>query len=358
MNGSRNSYAIACCLSALALAGCSRPAQSDSVASFDAGAAASSVAAASPPHENAIAANVADVDAPDSAVDRPLELRAAYATAAPVGGKSVGHTSVVFKLKLEGGLDAAYKPRSTRGNRRYRGEVAAYRLARSLSLENVPYATIRSFDYEALERAVGREPIFAQVVPEGARAESETGHATDAGSAAGASEVRGALMPWIKGLDFLPLEKEGEVAKWRAWLKADGVIPDDQKAMAAQISTMIAFDYVTGNWDRWSGGNVGFDHAKNEILFIDNDGAFFDPVPVKEMRRGVDFFDGTQRFSRGFVAALRAVDLAKAFGEEVPGEPLLSAHQVAQADARRKKALAAIDAKIATLGENAVLAFE
>jgi hypothetical protein len=31
---------------------------------------------------------------------------------------------------------------------------------------------------------------------------------------------------------------------------------------------------------------------------------------------------------------------------------------VAQADARRKKALAAIDAKIATLGENAVLAFE
>ena len=34
---------------------------------------------------------------------------------------------------------------------------------------------------------------------------------------------------------------------------------------------------VTGNWDRWSGGNVGLDRARMRLhLFIDNDGAFFE----------------------------------------------------------------------------------
>jgi hypothetical protein len=340
MSGSRNSCAIACWLSAVvALGACSR---TESIATLDAAAPVASVVDLGGP--------VAAASAPDANVedggDSALALRAAYATAAPLAGKSVGHTSVVFKLKLEGGLDAAYKPRSTRGGHRYRGEVAAYRLARSLSLENVPYATIRTFDFAALERAAGRETIFVEVVKE---------PVTDAGDAA---LVRGALMPWIKGLEFLPLEKDEEIAKWRAWLKVGGAIPDDERAMAAQISTMLAFDYVTGNWDRWSGGNVGYDRKKSELLFIDNDGAFFDPLPAKEVKRSVDFFDGVERFSRAFVTALRAVDLAKAFGEEVPGEPLLTARQVAQADARRKKALAAIDAKIAKLGESNVLAFE
>jgi hypothetical protein len=264
-----------------------------------------------------------------------------YGDAQPVGGKSVGHTSVVFKLKLEGGVDVAYKPRSARGGHRYRGEVAAYRLARALSLDNVPYATVRVFDYGALDRAVGREPIFAEVVKE-----------SD-------GSVRGALIPWIKGLQLATVDQEGEIARWRAWLRAGGGLPDDQatRRVAAQISTMLAFDYVTGNWDRWSGGNVGIDREKNELLFIDNDGAFLDPVPVKEMKRGADFFQGVDLYSRAFVTALRAVDLKAAFGEEVPGEPLLSARVVAQTEARRKAALAIIDAKIARLGET-VLAFE
>jgi hypothetical protein len=234
----------------------------------------------------------------------------------------------------------AYKPRSTRGGSRYRGEVAAYRLARALSLENVPFAMPRSFRYDALQAAVGREPIFADVVKE-----------SD-------GEVRGALIPWIKGLEFLPLETAEWMPKWRSWLKAGSTIPDDQRALAAQISDVLAFDQVTGNWDRWSGGNVGIDRARGMLLFIDNDGAFFDPPPAKEMTWPTTLFKGVDRFSRRFVAALRAVDVASAVGEERPGEPLLSARVVAQTEARRKRVLAFIDAKIATLGEPSVLAFE
>ena len=40
---------------------------------------------------------------------------------------------------------------------------------------------------------------------------------------------------------------------------------------------MIVFDYLTANWDRWSGGNVAEDSANGKLLFVDNDGAFYDP---------------------------------------------------------------------------------
>jgi hypothetical protein len=268
------------------------------------------------------------------------DASAAYASAAPISGKSVGHTSVVFKLGLEGGATVAYKPRSTRGDHRYRGEIAAYRLARALSLSNVPLAMPRSFEYAALQTAVGREPIFGEVVkePDGS--------------------VRGALIPWIKGLEFIPLQNDEWLPKWRSWLRTGGAIPNDQRDLAAQISDLLAFDQVTGNWDRWSGGNIGIDHTRGMLLFVDNDGAFFDPVPVKEMKWPTSLFEGVDRFSRRFVAALRTLDVASAVGEEAPGESFLSSRVLAQTEARRKHVLAFIDAKIARLGEPAVLAFE
>jgi hypothetical protein len=307
-------------------------------AEHDAGVEA--VLAAVPSSTSPSEAGAAATDAPLVDGGDPL---AGYAFAAPVGGKSVGHTSVVFKLGLEGGLTVAYKPRSTRGDHRYRGEIAAYRLARALSLENVPLAIPRSFDHGALQAAVGREPIFAEVVKE------------PAGS------VRGALIPWIKGLEFIALENGEWLPKWRAWLKAGADIPDDERDLAAQISTVLAFDQVTGNWDRWSGGNIGIDHAHKPhamLLYVDNDGAFFDPPPIKEMKWPTSLFDGAERFSRRFVAALRAVDVAKSLGEEAPGEPLLSPRVLEQTEARRKHVLAVIDAKMAKLGAQNVLAFE
>ena len=76
------------------------------------------------------------------------------------------------------------------------------------------------------------------------------------------------------------------------------------------------------------------------------------------MKWPTSLFEGVDRFSRRFVAALRTVDLAKAFGDEAPGEPLLSPRVLTQTEARRKHVIAVIDAKIAKLGEPNVLAFE
>src|ERR1700743_669270 len=56
---------------------------------------------------------------------------------------------------------------------------------------------------------------------------------------------------------------------------------------ASEISAMCVFDALPGNWDRWSGANIGIDATKH-LLFIDNDGAFYDPVPQGPYRAQLD----------------------------------------------------------------------
>jgi hypothetical protein len=129
--------------------------------------------------------------------------------------------------------------------------------------------------------------------------------------------------------------------------------------MAAQISTLIVFDSITGNWDRWSGGQIGYDRATGSLLFVDNDAAFFDPIPPAFLAQ-MALLRNIDRFSRSLVSRLRATDglvIADALGEEEPGTPLLPPREIADTDNRRKDVLAVIDAKIASFGESAVLFF-
>ena len=271
-----------------------------------------------------------------------------YLDAAPKSGKSVGHTSVVFKLDLAGDLVAAYKPESKRGHRRYRGEIAAYRLGLGLHLRNVPPALPRAFDPKDLRAAVAKDAAAAKLF------DDEAVVATD-------GKIHGAIIPWIPKLEFLPLEGAPWRARFTGWLSHDGVIPEEQRALAGQISTMIAFDLITGNWDRWSGGNVGLDRATNTLLFIDNDGTFFDPVPPQPLAAQLALLKKVDHFSKSFVKSVRAMDvisLADAIGFEVSPEPLLSPKVLAAADERRRKVLEIVDGKIAAWGEASVLSFE
>ena len=261
----------------------------------------------------------------------------------PASGKSVGHTSVVFKVKLKNNLEVCFKPESKRGKTRYRGEIAAYRLAISLGLHNVIPAVPRTFDAAELASALdtNARELFQKegVVRDG--------------------NIRGAAMTWITKLEFLPLETPAWRTRWSSWLGA-GEIPDDQRVLAAQISTLLLFDLMTGNWDRWSGANVGIDRATNTLLFVDNDGAFFDPPPPAPLASQTAMVNKAERFSKSFVAALRKLEpvaLSDAIGEDMPGTPLLSAKVLAGVDERRRKALAHIDDLVAKRGEAAILVF-
>ena len=254
-----------------------------------------------------------------------------------VSGKSIGHTSVVFKLTFENGLVAAYKPRTHRGPTRFRGEVAAYRLALALGVTNVPRAIVRELPASALRGALvssGASELYdREVIAEG-------------------GQVAGALIPWIAALDFVALEAEPWLSRWHGWLKKGGAIPDDQTQLAADISSMIVFDYVTGNFDRWSGGNVGRDKTTGRLLWIDNDGAFY-PVPhAAPLARQLGILRGVDRFSKSFanaLAALGSTELRAAMGEGAAKTPLLPDDVLAGVEDRRKRAIAEIAAKATDL---------
>jgi hypothetical protein len=294
--------------------------------------------------------DAADVDADSESGTRGAAAVDPYLEAAPVSARSIGHTSYVLKIRLENGFVAAYKPRSKLplGDRRYKGEIAAYRLGRALGLDNVPIAMPRAFVAAQLRRT------FA--APEGAD-DFDRRALVDA-----RGMLRGALMPWIERYEPIPIEEGEPRLRWERWLTdAATPVPDDDRPMARALSTMLAFDYVTGNWDRWSGGNVARDGSTGRLLYVDNDGAFYEAPPQQSLARQLALLRRVVRFSRSFVGALRAMDRAtvrEALGADIDGAPLLPDRVVADVDARRQTLVGVIDAQIARAGDAATLSFE
>lgn len=258
----------------------------------------------------------------------------ARATNAPLGLEKIptiqqaipiGHTSLVYRLDLEGSGRAALKPASKRGPRRYRAEVAAYRLAIALGIEAVPPAFGVELDAKSFRRALGPKgkALFdAEVIVED-------------------GTFLGAWIPWIEGLEFAPLEKKSERAKWEPWL-ADASIPADDRARAKAIATLVVFDGLTGNWDRWSGANVGVDPKTDHLLFVDNDAAFFVPLPKEPFEPQARLLGLIQRYPKATIERLRSLDergLTRALGKGPDGAPLLSGGELRGLVERRKAIL-------------------
>jgi len=272
-----------------------------------------------------------------------------YLTSRPLTARSIGHTSYVLKVKLDNGLAVAYKPRSKLplGDRRYRGEIAAYRLGRALGLSNVPCAMPRIFAASELratfttKEAAEEFDRMALVEPTGI--------------------LRGALIPWIDRYEEVPLEKGAARMRWERWLTdAKAEIPLADRPLARALSTMLVFDYLTANWDRWSGGNVVRDGATGTLLFVDNDGAFYD-LPPQSLARQAELLQRVLRFSRSLVAALRDLDastLRDVFGNEDGTQRLLPDQAIEQVNVRRRSVLAFIDAATTRWGEGLTLSFE
>jgi hypothetical protein len=281
-------------------------------------------------------------------------VRGADATAAPAfdcedgaprSGKSVGHTSIVFKLELTNGKKVAWKPNARKVRGRWRGEVAAWRLGEALGLPNVPLACARAFDAAAVGAALAPNASASKLFADEAIVEG--------------GKVRGAMIPWIDGLQLWPLEKEPVRAEVQRWLRGSNAIPEDKLDLARQASTLVAFDFLTSNWDRYSGGNVGLDATGKTVLFIDNDAAFTDGPPRDQLARNRTLLEGVDRFSRGFVAKVRELGderLGRVFGQ-AGGVPLLPEPVVLAFARRRADLLAIVDAKARRAGDAETLFF-
>jgi hypothetical protein len=264
----------------------------------------------------------------------------------PRAGKSVGHTSVAFKLELANGKKVAWKPNAKRVKGRYKGEIAAYRMAKALEVPNVLPACVRAFEHADATAALAASTEAAKLFADEAIVEG--------------GKIYGAIIPWVDGLQFWPVERDPLRTEARTWLAAGSEIPKANVDLARQTSTLIAFDFLTGNWDRYSGENVGIDKTRGLVLYLDNDAAFMESPPKEGVARNKALLDATDRFSRRFIANVRALDearLALAFGEEAPGRPLLSPVILRRVARRVKELIALVDAKIALRGERETLYF-
>jgi len=275
--------------------------------------------------------------------DEILEL---ISTAGSRSFKPVGHSSVVLRMRTVARVTVAMRVRTREIQDGYRCEVAAYRIARLLGLDNVPPAIYRRvtwneissrFHDDMLDR---RASLRRKVLWD------------DDGSAPGAAVY------WVKGMRSAGLESR---ARWQSWVR-DGEIPEGKAPLAQDLSTMAVFDMLIGNWDRFSGGNLPMDSERQRALLRDNDRAFSTPLLQRRYEKLLAGVTDTARFSRSLYRRLEALDEAaiRAELQKDPSHetaPLLNAVQIEALLDRRDTILSYIAAMIEAHGEARVLFF-
>ena len=258
-----------------------------------------------------------------------------------------GGSSLSFRVDFADGSRAAWKPMQTNMQSVPRKEVAAYRLNRLLGLHAVP---------PAAPRAVTREELLEHLHPESLaalpRIKAETVFGPDGRTIGTASY----WIPIIKDSGFDTLEGRRQT---QAWLTQGQPIPAEQASMAAQVSTLIVFDFLTANPDRYSGGNMKMSPDGKQLFFMDNTMSFYVDGDGYERNREVLF--KTQKFSRSLYEALDKVTVAnmqRALAEEL-GTPyeILTPAEIAAVVSRRGVVQRYIASLIAQHGERNVLVF-
>lgn len=251
--------------------------------------------------------------------------------------RPVGSTSVNYACDLAGEIDMAFKPKSTTHGEAFLAEIAAFRLNRLLGLSRVPPACSR-----VVPSATLRLPRESPVVVE-----------RD-------GSVRGAAIYWCPALRDSRIDQERERQRWTGWLRARAPLPDAERVRAEQISTLVAFDTLTGNWDRWSGQNVPMD-SSGHLVYLDNNGAFSEPWGERMMNAALYNLRQVQRFSRSFVERARALTEASVRAEMAldgdPSRPPLNPTQIASLLRRRDALVAYVDELSRRHGAEQILFF-
>jgi len=126
------------------------------------------------------------------------------------------------------------------------------------------------------------------------------------------------------------------------------------------VSTLIVFDFLTANPDRYSGGNMKMSPDGKQLFFMDNTMSFYVDGDGYERNREVLF--KTQKFSRSLYEALDKVTVAnmqRALAEEL-GTPyeILTPAEISAVVSRRAVVQRYIHDLIVQQGEKNVLFFD
>jgi hypothetical protein len=263
--------------------------------------------------------------------------------------RPVGSTSLVYRVRLAGGPLIAFRPAQRGRPRGHLAELAAYRLGRALDMENVPPVVLRQEPLARIDRLL--DPRF-----------EEKHRALRSKILARGSSVVGAAIHWVGDLTPSKLDKPEQREVWLEALRVGGARNDLSERLLRDLSRLVAFDFVIGNWDRMSGGNLQTDPSGERVYVRDHNLAFDAPLLPRHEAPLLERLNRVERFSRSFVARLRALDdeaLARALAPDPlePSRPLLGEDELRGVKKRRQVVLARVDALVARHGEARVLAF-
>jgi hypothetical protein len=299
----------------------------------------------------AAALHVAAQDEPFLGDDRtPAQIETALASRTPRRMRQVGTSSVTLRMELGNDVEAAFKPRTRSHSRGYLSEIAAYRIGRALGMDNIPPAVGRTLPRPLMQERFESdhpedwEPIRGEILWDA------PGYA------------RGAAIYWVPRMRQTELATLSGLSAAAPWLSIDGEVPPESAALARDLSTMLAFDYLIANWDRWSGGNVTLDPSSHRLYVRDHNVAFLEPVDGERYERVRAGLERTTRFSRTFVSRLAELDedaIRDALAEDPEGREhaILTDAQIAGVLMRRRALLSYVGALVAIHGADRVLAF-
>jgi hypothetical protein len=258
-----------------------------------------------------------------------------------------GGSSLSFRVDLADGSRAAFKPAQTNLQTIPRKEVAAYRMNRLLGLSAVAPAT---------PRMVSREEIFSHLhsdtvalVP---RLRTEIIFDPRGNTA-------GVMMYWIPSIRESGLDTPEGVAESARWLTPGQPIPTEKRALAAQLSDMMVFDFLIANPDRFSGGNMMTNEDGSRLYFMDNTMSFFiEPEGNEKVRAALH---RTQRFSRRLYEVIGRISeetLARALAVAAEGEyEILTKPEMRAVVSRRDYVRKHVEALVTSFGAQEVLYF-
>lgn len=277
---------------------------------------------------------------------------------APLGASKVTHvklnhggTSLSLRVDFASGARAAFKPEQTHPQSDPRREIAAFRIDRLLGIGHVPPAKATSIPVQDLVDAA--EPGYRTYIA--GRLEDE-GIARD-------GMLHGELSWWIPEIRLAkigPFKVDDPEGKdlWSEYLTVGAKPPAEQRPMLAQLASVILFDVLIDNPDRWTGSNTEMSVDGQTLYFMDNTLSFSIFGLGHEQNLGA--LHRISVFPRRLVERMRALTEdqiveALRMGAEDGLGPLLNPSEVRAILVRRDHMIAYIDDLTAQFGADAVL---
>lgn len=258
----------------------------------------------------AAAAGPLGVSADPPALDAKHPAILAFDETSPLRiAQPIGHTSTVYLVVDKSERRFVFKPDTKHGKGRFRGELGAYQLAEALGVSaRLPRVFPVSFT---------RSSLRAIVAGKAARQNLDEDVVDTHGL------VLGAGIEWVDELKFPKLHHGAVRVEWESWLEGKRWPESPQRRQfAGALSDMVLFDYITGNFDRFSGGNigqVGGDDAP--VLYIDNDGGLMWPEASKAIEKQRALMLRTVKFNHGMISVVRQAAKDSTFMQRVLAMP-------------------------------------